>query len=78
MINKPIKHEVIFDDEVKEIPQLSEEPINKETGETNPNFIYDDDLQTETQSPKQEKPIKLNKNGKQEKKEFIQKNKNKR
>jgi len=89
VVNKqPINHEVIFDDEVKEIPQLSEEPINKETGETNPNFIYDDDLktnnepdeflihkdqdlQTEPPSPrqiKQEKPIKLNKNGKPRKK----------
>lgn len=72
---QPIKHEVIFDDEVKEIPQLSEEPTNKETGETNPNFIYDDDdLETQPPSPKpikpikQEKPIKLNKNGKPRKK----------
>lgn len=72
---QPIKHEVIFDDEVKEIPQLSEEPTNKETGETNPNFIYDDDdLETQPPSPKpikpikQEKTIKLNKNGKPRKK----------
>jgi len=54
---EPINHDNIFDD--------SQEPKNKETGEVNPNFIYEEAVvePKPKPKPKKEKPIKYNKDG---------------